>query len=290
MSQAARHLNSAYIALMDDAPADSVLRRVRDLWWPHFQASITSSDPLQCLNRLDAYMDLGRVALLSLAQSYGRTGGKGDGAREVQLQNQFLKSNTGKMFERFVGMALAAVLARCDAPYCVQPFTQHSLGQCHGLNRDAFKVFINLGPNALSTHIDADLIAFNPDEVDSDIFMVSIKSTLKDRFHNVPFWNLLRLAALNVHSNRITAQNSAVLGKMKYIAICSDLANEQPDFGSDTGARQLLRVDAALLDGAYVTSSRARGVADSGAHLGTSRSEPFYFLSCFGKHLCGIDS
>jgi len=200
--------------------------------------------------------------------------------------NQFMKSNTGKMFERFVGLALAYCLDLADAPYAVMAFKNENFGFCHGLTRADFTVNFKFGDGTLKTEIDADVFAFNPTHVGADVYMISVKSTLKDRFHNVPFWNLLRRAAVSPDFPEIYATNNATLARMKYIAICSDLANEQPDFGTENGARNLLQIDASMLDGAYVTASRAKGLpTDCTNHLGAIRKHAFYRYSCFYEYL-----
>jgi len=99
-------------------------------------------------------------------------------------------------------------------------------------------------------------------------------------------WNLLRRAAVSEQAfPEITVESSGILARAKYVAICSDLAQEQPDFGTSGGARMLLQVDAALLDGAYVTASRAQGVASTGRHLGHDREAAFFRLSNFLGYL-----
>jgi hypothetical protein len=199
---------------------------------------------------------------------------------------QFVKSNLGKMFERFCGVALAYALEQADGRYCVQPFRNRELAQCKGLHKDDFRVQVVFGDGQLQTPIDADLFAYNPTNDEDDIFLISVKSTLKDRFHNVPFWNLLRRAAVSRDLHDIRAVDISLLEKVKYIAVCSDIALEQPDFGTDAGARNLLQIDAALLDCAYVTSSRARGLPDDCvAQLSEVRQHAFYRYSCFFDRL-----
>ena len=149
------------------------------------------------------------------------------------------------------------------------------------LTREKFTVAKRLGPRQYKTAIDADLIIFSPNQETKPIYMVSIKSTLKDRFHNVPFWNLLRSLATNDTVQDITAEHRSFLRNVKYISICTDLAEEQPDFAAETGPRNMLCFDAALLDGAYVTASRANGVSASENCIGLERDAPFHRLSAF---------
>ena len=148
------------------------------------------------MNALDSFMDKGRQQMLKMAADYAKEKhGDADIAKSVQLQTQVLKSNTGKMFERFVGLAIAYALHELDAPYCIIPFSEPFLKRFTGFTRENFAVSVKLGAKSIETHIDADLCAFNPENIGGEFFMVSVKSTLKDRFHNVPFWNLLRARA-----------------------------------------------------------------------------------------------
>ena len=282
MTQSANYLNGLYIGEMMEADKASVLGRVRDLWWPAFLKSLETLGPETTLDRLDEVMSSGREKLIELATSHGETQGGGDADSIRQRTNQFLKSNTGKMFERFVGLALAHCLRESNSAYAVMGFKNSNLGFCHGASRSDFEVAFRFGDGTLKTTIDADIFAFNPRDVDSDVFMISVKSTLKDRFHNVPFWNLLRRTAVSSDFPEIVATNPAHLAKMKYVAVCSDLAQEQPDFGTEAGARNLLQIDASLLDGAYVTASKAKGLpSDCREHMGNIRGHAFYRYSCF---------
>ena len=282
----AEELNQLFLDEMHTGRT-STMMLVRDLWWAKYEEDVGNSGILNALDQLDTYMDVGREALFHAALQYASSRGHGlDTDAHRQASMQFLKSNTGKMFERFVGLALSFALAKSNAPYCVLPFRKEMLELCHGLAREDFAVSFLFGDGSLSTLIDADLFAFNPADSDEDIYLISIKSTLKDRFHNVPFWNLLRRAAVSTDFTDIAANNPDLLRRVKYVAVCSDLANEQPDFGSESGPRNLLKIDAALLDGAYVTASRARGLpADCGGHLGEVREHAFYRYSCFFSHL-----
>jgi len=286
VSEAARNLNRLYLQELEDAPEHTTLGRLRILWWPAYLQAFQQNNAYEVIDRLDVFMDAGREALLQMADEYAEQGAAdATPAKKIQLRTQFMKSNTGKMFERFVGLALAHALWELDSDYCIQPFKNDNICNCAGLTRESFKITIRLGVINLTTTIDADLFIFNP-EVHADIFLLSIKSTLKDRFHNVPFWNLLRRIAVAPNDfPEISAQSADVLNRAKYVAICSDLALEQPDFGTDAGARELLKCDAALLDSAYVTSSRARGIPVAGRHLGPERAAPFFRLSRFLDYL-----
>ena len=271
---------------MTDAPPATALGRIRDLWWDGFVECHAREGPETTLDKLDVFMSDGRDRLQAMAQAHADASESPSTPRHTLLVNQFLKSNTGKMFERFIALALAYSLERVDSAYCVQPFRAKEIKNAPGLCRDDFKVTFKFGDGTLYTHIDADVFAFNPNDREAEVFMISVKSTLKDRFHNVPFWNLLRRAAVSKDFPEVVAGNLAVLDRLRYVAVCSDLAAEQPDFGTDAGARNLLQVDASLLDGAYVTSSRARGLPNECTDsLGDIRAHAFFRYSCFYKVL-----
>lgn len=289
MSARARELNAAYLQEMYSAPANTTMERIRDLWWPAFLQIAEENGMEFALDNLDLCMSRGRDRLMEMAGEYGTASGAEPGSDVArQLTNQFLKSNTGKMFERLCGLALAHALMEADAAYCIQACRNDTLPLCHGLRRDDLTIEMILGDGILVTAIDADLIAFNPDDADAQIFMMSVKSTLKDRFHNVPFWNLLRRTAISDDFADIAARNLPALQRMKYVAVCSDLAAEQPDFGTQAGARNLLQIDAVLLDGAYVSASRALGLPADCAHdLSEVRQHAFYRYRCFYSHLLG---
>lgn len=283
MNNIAADLNKKYIETMDAALEDSVLGRLRDLWWKHYLQSIKEEGIDKALDALDKFMRIGNEEFRIRADKYAVSKGHElNTARYIQSVNQFLKSNTGKMFERFVGISLAQALFVSESKYCVVPFNDTFLKYCRGLSVKDFQVKVLLGGKWLITHIDTDLVAFNPSDESSEIYMISVKSTLKDRFHNVPFWNLLRQSSISSDFKHIKADNKALLSKVRYIAICSDLAEQQPDFGAEAGPRNLLCIDAALLDGAYVSASKARGLGnDSGETIGHERRAAFYPLSRF---------
>jgi hypothetical protein len=168
------------------------------------------------------------------------------------------------------------------AKYAIWPFRADVVKVCSYLKREQFSVGCKLGDQEYSTPVDCDLIIFNPADECSNFYMLSIKSTLKDRFHNVPFWNLLRVCALNnMHSIYSDSDTKRLLNRARYVAACTDLAEEQPDFSNREGPRNLLCLDAALLDGAYVTSSKAVGLGSDDNHFGSNRSAPFYKLTKF---------
>lgn len=280
-------MNQAYLDEMQQATDTSTLGRLRDLWFGSFIASLQKDGFESALDNLDSFMSESRGRLREMASEYATVKGLQPGTdRHRQVASNFLKSNTGKMFERFCGVALAYSLFAADAPYCVNPCRKDILPRCHNLTREDLRVEFVFGDGKLYTHIDADLFAFNPTDPEAELFLISIKSTLKDRFHNVPFWNLLRRCAISDDFPEVVARNRDVLEQVRYIAVCSDLAQEQPDFGTEAGARNLLQVDAALLDGAYVSASKAQGLPkDCTDHLGDVRQHAFYRYSCFFEYL-----
>jgi len=281
MSIKAKELNALYLKEMAEAPENTVLGRIRLLWWkPYIDAVETQGllDPLDCL---DVFMNAGRKRLSEMASDYGKLKANGNQPKIIQLSNQFLKSNTGKMFERFVGLSIAYVLYKADVDYSILPFRKDMRKHCANLANESLKVTVQLGKNSWHTTVDADLFLFNPTSATGEIYLISVKSTLKDRFHNVPFWNLLRQCAISHDFKNIIARNEKLLRRIKYIAVCTDLAEEQPDFASSSGPRNLLLIDASLLDGAYVTASKALGVSNDKPLIGPNRSAAFHSLSSF---------
>jgi hypothetical protein len=286
-SLTALEINTKYLNSMIDAGSgsgDKVLSRIRDLWWKPF-LTFYSSDPLVALDTLDKSMNEGRRGLQNLAHEYclGKSHQEGS-AKYTQVYNQFMKSNTGKMFERFAGLSLAYHLKEKGSNYCLWPFRSDLHSVCGAINKNSFSISTSLGSNISYTiPIDADIILFNPSDRKTKVYMISVKSTLKDRFHNVPFWNLLRHAAINNVFPNLSKGKSNQLKHINYIAVCSDLAEEQPDFSRPEGARNLLCLDASLLDGAFVSSSKAKGLGREGHPLGFKRRHPFYVYSSFAE-------
>ena len=284
----AKEINQKYLNTMRfSTDTEKVLLRIKQLWWPHFEQCFSDQGPGSVLDNLDISMGSGRLKLNRMAADYAKSEGAIEGtSRHIQLAGQFLKSNTGKMFESFIGLAVAHALSEAKSEYCIMPFRNNNLGLCWGTTPESLEVVVKTSRTSYVTKIDADLFCFNPSDAKADIYLISIKSTLKDRFHNVPFWNLLRHAAVSRVMPHLEAKDEAFLRKVKYVAICSDLAAEQPDFSSEDGPRNLLSLDASLLDAAYVSSSRARGLGIGRNHMGLERDYPFYPLSSFYSHLC----
>lgn len=286
VSAEARAMNRRYLDEMANADAASALGRVRDLWWQPFLAACSDSGIPSALDQADVYMLGQKPQFLAVASDYATEKAEAGSPQHALLVNQFVKSNIGKMFEKFAGVALAYALHEVDADYAVLPFRAGNVSLIKGKTRSSFRVGFQFGDGSLFTHIDADAFAFCPTDTDAPIYFLSMKSTLKDRFHNVPFWNLLRRAAVSPDFPEIIPADADALARLRYVAICSDFAEEQPDFGTEAGARNLLKVDASLLDGAYVSSSRAGGLPDDCAnHLGDVRPHAFYRYSCFFDHL-----
>ena len=280
------NLNQLYLNELAEAADDTALGRIKLFWWKHYTNGVATKGVEKALDTLDEFMGKGNELFRKSAENYALARGYEKGSSKyVQALNQYLKSNTGKMFERFTGLSLAYALQYSKSDYCVLPFRTDTVKYCHNLEKADFSISVKLGKTWLSAFIDADLIAFNAKNSKANIYMISVKSTLKDRFHNVPFWNLLRKAAINCTFTGIKARNTKLLSKVKYISICTDLAEQQPDFSTETGPRNLLCVDAALLDGAFVSAAHAKGLATSGRGLDNDRKAAFYPLSSFFKLL-----
>lgn len=287
MTTAAQSINEQYLQRMYSASEsrDKVLYRIREFWWPHFISTFSQS-PKNALDALDLSMDAGQEQLRKVASTHASNlGFAANSSEHIQRVTQVLKSNTGKMFERLIALAMAHALKTYNSEYCVWSFTADLDDITDVINKDALSVTATLGNGTYQAAIDADFVIFNPTDKKADYFLVSIKSTLKDRFHNVPFWNLLRYVAVSSSLKNVSAADVSALKRPKYIAICSDLAQEQPDFSAETGPRNMLCLDAALLDGAYVTASRAKGLGTGSKHIGHDRDAPFFYLSKFIEYL-----
>ncbi len=281
-SQNPANLNQLYIDELLGADESSVFGKLKMYWWEHYLKGIEDYGQEKALDMLDEFMRLGNVEFRKSATTYAISKGHTENTEQyIQAINQYLKSNTGKMFERFIGLTLAYALFQSNSEYCVLPFRTDTIKYCHELTKKDFSITVDLGGKLLPTFIDADLIAFNPKNPNAKIYMISVKSTLKDRFHNVPFWNLLRKAAVSEDFPNIVAGNRDLLEKVQYVAICTDLAEQQPDFAAESGPRNLLCVDAALLDGAFVSASRAKGLGNDSGNVIGGRNFAFYPLSRF---------
>ena len=279
--------NKWYLETMIKAPKESVLGRVRTLWWPSFIAKLKNSTSIGFMDSLDIFMDKSRDKLKRMAVIYAKENAPRQRDKQMQLQNQFLKSNTGKMFERFIGLTIAAALRHFNLPYSIVPFNNEAFALIADkvkMSKEEFTVKINNCEGAES-NIDSDLLLFSNDAPDKFVVMISVKSTLKDRFHNVPFWNLLRRCSVSDDFPEIVPTNKTLLRNVYYIAICTDLAEEQPDFASEEGPRNLLQLDASLLDGAFVTASKAKGLNNTLDCFGIKRPYAFNPLTSFINYL-----
>jgi hypothetical protein len=80
------------------------------------------------------------------------------------------------------------------------------------------------------------LLIARPGDPDSPIVIFSIKSTLKDRLHNVTMWQLAKNIALDPHMSKklgLVAKNPQKLERVLYCLACADTAQEQPDLASE---------------------------------------------------------
>lgn len=285
-------VNKSYLSHLTNPDSPDVFGLIAKYWWTEFVDQYTK-DPIACIDQLDCAMASARLDFNESAEKYATDLGYEVGTREHYVRvSQALKSRTGKMFERFIGLAIAHILLEKGSRFAVAGFGSQSAAWAPHAAPSAYEISTGIGAVGYKTAVDADLIIFNPMDEDDDTFLVSIKSSLKDRFHNVAFWNVARLAALSNDTSwgRLGCSNPDALRKAKYVAICSDLSDEQPDFANPKGPRNLLCFDAALLDGAYVTSSKARGLVKSTNHLGQGRDFPFSPLSDLMTHLTSPDS
>ena len=187
MSELSNQLNQSFIQSMRQSSVDTVLGRVRDLWWEDF-VKLSNSMDLTLLDKLDLVMEKKKTKLKEMAVKYAHNKYPDSPDTKIsQITSQFLKSNTGKMFERYIGLSIAYFLIKKNVDYCIQPFIKDLMNHCHGLTKEQFEIEVKLGNRSFKTVLDSDLFMFNPEKSHKPIILVSVKSTLKDRFHNVPF-------------------------------------------------------------------------------------------------------
>jgi len=165
-------------------------------------------------------------------------------------RNNWIKSNAGKIFERLVGFSLANALVGTN--FAIWPFRNDAHSKV-GFGPEDTLVNVEAAGEQLSTPIEADFVATRiPNSQDSPILLISVKSTLKDRFHMVGFWKLLLDVSVSpVVRPEITASNSTRLSRCKYVVVCTDIAEEQPDLAHEP--RNLIKIDAAVLDFAFAS-------------------------------------
>ena len=76
---------------MEEALEESVLGRLRDLWWKHFVESINSDGLEKTLNSLDSAMKLGNAEFRARAEKFAKMKGHDvNTSKYIQSVNQFL--------------------------------------------------------------------------------------------------------------------------------------------------------------------------------------------------------
>ncbi len=210
-------------------------------------------------------------------------------ATSEQSARQAVKSNAGKIFERYVGYALATALT--------------GTGWAVWHNRQDAKDWLGLDPadylsitkvfedEEIPVDIEGDLLITRPGDEDSPLMVVSIKSTLKDRLHNVTMWQLAKDIALDPHLSKklsLTAKNPEKLARVIYCLACADTAQEQPDLAAEP--RRKIKFDVSFLNYAFaaVASNEASYLASIVSEKGRG-SDLFHRMSAIGDILAYID-
>lgn len=163
---------------------------------------------------------------------------------------QSVKSNAGKVFERYVGYAVARALH--GTGWAIWHNTA-SAEKALGIKpSDWLKVTKKYGEKEVTIEIEGDLLIAMPGKEDGFLILLSVKTSLKDRFHNVALWNLVKVIAADdemAEKIGIKAVNKEKLQKVIYCVAASDIAEEQKDLAEEP--RKKIKFDAALLDYAF---------------------------------------
>lgn len=208
-----------------------------------------------------------------------------------QSRRQAVKSNAGKIFERYVGYALAKAL--------------QGTGWAVWHNRQDAKKILGFAPSEylsivkqlkdneeIAVEIEGDLLISRPGVPDYPLIVVSIKSTLKDRLHNVTMWQLAKNIALDENMSKtlgLVAKNPQKLNQVYYCLACADIAQEQRDL--EKAPRRKIKFDVSFLDFAF-----AAVTGDELDHLASAVSEQgrgndlFHRMSAIGTMLTYIDT
>ena len=257
-----------------------VVERINRLWWPNY-LTMASKNRKDAINKLDLAMG-GPGPLRNEARSFCLESGEIEGTpRFIQRFNQFLKSNTGKMFERLIIFSISENLLHHDSDFVCLPYVK-SVKELMSEDPNIFNINVTLGEKNFFSDLDADAVVFNPENpLDNEIYFLTMKSTLKDRLHSAIFLNLLRYVALGDSQERVTSNSPEILHRLNYVLVCTVLAEEQPDLNSEDGPICMIGLDVALLDGAFVTGDTVKAVGNEGPFFGKGRSHPFHWLSRF---------
>lgn len=290
-------INEAYINSLDDASGE-VFRRLKEYVAPRhiakiqeLQSSGVEKPAFKSLDYLgdillDSYADVRGDIRRSLTAKQGNTPNP---EKLEQSVMQGIKSNAGKIFERYVGYALA--LALNGTGWAVWHNRQDAK-EMFGFNTsETLQVYTEFNGQEISIDIEGDVLIARPNEPESPLIVVSIKSTLKDRLHNVALWGLVKRVASNQIASEavsLKARHPEKLRRVVYILACADTAQEQRDLAE--APRRKIQFDVALLDFAFAAVSTAEAqhlsqeISDSGRG-----ADLFHRLSAIGIVLAHID-
>lgn len=213
---------------------------------PAFQALDHMGDVL-----LDAYSDVKSEIRQAQIDKHGATP---DPQKLEQSVMQGVKSNAGKIFERYVGYGLAIALR--GTGWAVWHNRQDA-SEVFGYNTSEYlQVALEFNGEEICIDIEGDILIARPNEPESPLIVVSIKSTLKDRLHNVALWGLVKKVAADPVASKavgLRAVHPEKLSKVIYVLACADTAQEQTDLASTP--RRKIQFDVALLDFAFAALS-----------------------------------
>lgn len=235
--------------------------------YPEVQADIETENPLP-----DDTDDKARIKLVE------------------QSRRQAVKSNAGKIFERYVGYALAKALQ--GTRWAVWHNRKDAKEKFGFVPSEYLSIVKQLkGNEEIDVEIEGDLLISRPGVPDYPLIVISIKSTLKDRLHNVTMWQLAKNISLDENMSKtlgLVAKNPQKLRRVYYCLACADIAQEQRDL--QTTPRRKIKFDVSFLDFAF-----AAVAGDELDHLASFVSEQgrgddlFHRMSAIGSMLTYID-
>ena len=272
-----------------------VYRRLLESVAPLHEERITrlqaEGHPSPAIGALDSLGDILRAAYGPVLADIERSlpeqpdASEEEKAKLRQKRMQAVKSNAGKIFERYVGYAIARALV--GTGWAVW-HNSRDAKRVFGFDpREWLTVTKEFGDNTVTVDIEGDLLIARPNDEHGSLVLLSVKSSLKDRLHNVPMWNLVKEIALDDGMSRklgLTARNPDKLRRVVYCLACSDIAEEQRDLDVDPRAK--IKFDVALLDYAFASVASPDATHLSEVISAEGREGTFFHrLSAIGRIL-----
>lgn len=295
----ATEINNAYLADLKKSEG-IVFTRLQEFIVPRHEAKIeelkASGEQKPAFKALDFVGDILRAAYPQVKADIETKIPIPDSADEKtrvkveQSRRQAVKSNAGKIFERYVGYALATALQGTEwAVWHNRRDAKTLLGFDPSQHLLITKQFED---EEIAVEIEGDLLIARPGDPDSPIILFSIKSTLKERLHNVTMWQLAKNIALDPDMSKkmgLVAKNPSKLERVLYCLACSDTAQEQPDLAKEP--RRKIKFDVSFLDYAFaaVASNEVSHLASVISKQGRGK-DLFHRMSLIGDILAYIDS